>query len=104
MSVQNKYSLTDRQWEDEVAWTRENGIAFIPWYPLDAGALENKDLQRIAKKYDSSVYQIAIAWLLAHSNNILPIPGTSSVSHLKENTQASAIELEEEDLRTLEGL
>ncbi|WP_116106854.1 aldo/keto reductase [Lewinella sp. IMCC34191] len=104
VSVQNKYSLTDRQWEDEVTWTRENNIAFIPWYPLDAGALENKDLQRIAKKYDSSVYQIALAWLLAHSDNILPIPGTSSVSHLKENTQAAAIELEDEDVRTLDSL
>ncbi|PPK85479.1 aryl-alcohol dehydrogenase-like predicted oxidoreductase [Neolewinella xylanilytica] len=104
VSVQNKYSLTDRQWEDEVKWTRENGIGFIPWYPLDAGALENKDLQRIAKKYDSSVYQIAIAWLLAHSDNILPIPGTSSVSHLKENTQAAAIELDDEDVKTLDDL
>ncbi|THH39797.1 aldo/keto reductase [Neolewinella litorea] len=104
VSVQNKYSLTDRQWEDEVAWTRENNIAFIPWYPLDAGALENQDLQRIAKKYDSSVYQIAIAWLLAHSDNILPIPGTSSVDHLRENTRAASIELEEEDVRTLDEL
>ena len=104
VSVQNKYSLTDRQWEDEVEWTRENGIGFIPWYPLDAGALENKDLQRIAKKYDSSVYQIALAWLLAHSDNILPIPGTSSVNHLRENTQAAAIELDPEDVTTLDGL
>ena len=104
VSVQNKYSLTDRQWEDEVAWTRDNGIAFIPWYPLDAGALENKDLQAIAKKYDSSVYQIALAWLLAHSDNILPIPGTSSVAHLRENTKAAAIELEASDIETLDGL
>ena len=104
VSVQNKYSLTDRQWEGEVEWTRENGIGFIPWYPLDAGALENKDLQRIAKKYDSSVYQIALAWLLAHSDNILPIPGTSSVNHLRENTQAAAIELDPEDVTTLDGL
>ena len=104
VSVQNKYSLTDRQWEDEVKWTRENGIGFIPWYPLDAGALENKNLQRIAKKYDSSVYQIALAWLLTHSDNILPIPGTSSVSHLRENTAAAAIELDEEDVRTLDNL
>ncbi|NJB86217.1 aryl-alcohol dehydrogenase-like predicted oxidoreductase [Lewinella marina] len=104
VSVQNKFSLTDRQWADEVAWTRENDIAFIPWYPLDAGALENPELQRIARKYDSSIYQIAIAWLLAHSDNILPIPGTSSVKHLKENTRAAAIDLEEEDLQTLNDL
>lgn len=104
VSVQNKYSLTDRQWEDEVAWTRENDIAFIPWYPLDAGALENDDLKRIAKKYDSSVYQIALAWLLTHSDNILPIPGTSSVDHLRENTKAATIELEAEDIKLLDGL
>ncbi len=104
VSVQNKYSLTDRQWEDEVTWTREHNIAFIPWYPLDAGALENKDLQRIAKKYDSSVYQIALAWLLTHSDNILPIPGTSSVDHLRENTKAATIELEAEDIKLLDGL
>ncbi|WP_116126043.1 aldo/keto reductase [Lewinella sp. IMCC34183] len=104
VSVQNKYSLTDRQWEDEVAWTRENDIAFIPWYPLDAGALENEILQKIAKKYDSSVYQIALAWLLAHSDNILPIPGTSSVAHLKENTRAAAINLDAEDVQALDKI
>ena len=101
VSVQNKFSLTDRKWQDEVDWTREQGIGFIPWYPLDAGALEDKQLQGIAKKYDSTIYQIAIAWLLAHSDNILPIPGTSSVKHLEENMRAAAIELEEEDLAAL---
>ena len=101
VSVQNKFSLTDRQWQDEVDWTRAQGIGFIPWYPLDAGALEDKKLQDIAKKHNSSIYQIALAWLLAHSDNILPIPGTSSVQHLEENMRAAAIELEEEDLKAL---
>ncbi len=104
VSVQNKYSLTDRQWEDEVTWTRDHNIAFIPWYPLDAGALENKQLQAIAGRYDSSVYQIALAWLLAHSDNILPIPGTSSVAHLQENTKAATIELAPEDVEALDKL
>ncbi|MBB4080062.1 aryl-alcohol dehydrogenase-like predicted oxidoreductase [Lewinella aquimaris] len=103
VSVQNKYSLTDRKWEDEVHWTCENNIAFIPWYPLDAGALENKNLQRIAEKHNSSIYQIALAWLLAYSPNILPIPGTSSLDHLKENTQAAATQLDEEDVSLLVG-
>ena len=101
VSVQNKFSLTDRQWQDEVDWTREQGIGFIPWYPLDAGALEDKKLQNIAKKHNSSIYQIALAWLLAHSDNILPIPGTSSVKHLEENMRAAAIELDQEDLEAL---
>ena len=101
VSVQNKYSLTDRQWEDEVEWTRQQGIGFIPWYPLDAGALENDALKKIATKYDATVYQIALAWLLAHSDNILPIPGTSSVEHLRENVGAASIELSPEDVTTL---
>lgn len=104
VSVQNKFSLTDRKWEDEVAWTREQGIGFIPWYPLDAGAMDNETLQRIAKKHDASVYQIALAWLLAHGDNILPIPGTSSVEHLRENTAAAHLELSEEDLAQLSDL
>ena len=104
VSVQNKYSLTDRKWEDEVEWTRDHNIGFIPWYPLDAGAVDNATLKKIAKKHDATVYQIALAWLLAHSENILPIPGTSSVEHLRENTRAAAIELEEEDLSQLADL
>ena len=104
VSVQNKYSLTDRKWEDEVEWTRDNNIGFIPWYPLDAGAVDNDTLKKIAKKHDATVYQIALAWLLAHSENILPIPGTSSVEHLRENTRAAAIELEEADLSQLSDL
>ena len=104
VSVQNKFSVTDRKWQKEVDWTREQGIGFIPWFPLDAGAVENKTLQAIAQKHDTTVYQIALAWLLAHNNNILPIPGTSSVNHLQENTAAAHIQLEEEDLEQLNKL
>ena len=104
VSVQNKFSLTDRQWQSEVDWTREQGIGFIPWYPLDAGAVDNDALQAIAQKHDATVYQIALAWLLAHSNNILPIPGTSSVDHLKQNTAAAQVELDDEDISKLNQL
>lgn len=104
VSVQNKFSLTDRKWQDEVAWTKEQGIGFIPWYPLDSGAVDNKALQAVAKKHEASVYQIALAWLLAHSDNILPIPGTSSVAHLKDNTAAAHIQLDEDDMQKLENL
>ena len=104
VSVQNKFSVTDRKWQKEVDWTHEKGIGFIPWYPLDSGAMDDDTLQSIAKKYDASVYQIALAWLLAHSNNILPIPGTSSVQHLQENTAAAHIQLEKEDLEQLNKL
>ncbi|WPP48806.1 aldo/keto reductase [Catalinimonas niigatensis] len=104
VSVQNKFSLTDRQWQQEVEWTQEQGIAFIPWYPLDSGAVDNDTLQAVAKKHDATVYQIALAWLLAHSDNILPIPGTSSVKHLQENTQAAHIELDKEDMEQLSNI
>ena len=104
VSVQNKFSLTDRQWQSEVEWTRAQGIGFIPWYPLDAGAIDESALQKIADKYEATVYQIALAWLLAHSDNILPIPGTSSVDHLRQNTAAALIELDEADQKQLAGL
>lgn len=104
VSVQNKFSLTERKWQDEVAWTQAQGMGFIPWYPLDSGAVDNDTLQSIAKKHDASVYQIALAWLLAHSDNILPIPGTSSVEHLKDNTGAAHIKLEQDDMKQLNDL
>ncbi len=104
VSVQNKFSLTDRQWQSEVDWTREHNIAFIPWYPLDAGAVDNDTLSAIAQKHEASIYQIALAWLLAHSDNILPIPGTSSVEHLRQNTAAAHIALDEDDMTQLNEL
>lgn len=104
VSVQNKFSLTDRKWQSEVEWTREQNIGFIPWYPLDAGAVDNDTLSSIAQKHEASVYQIALAWLLAHSDNILPIPGTSSVEHLRQNTAAAHIALDDEDMEQLNDL
>ncbi len=104
VSIQNKFSLTDRKWQQEVEWTREQGIGFIPWYPLDAGDVDNATLQAIAKKHEATVYQVALAWLLAHSDNILPIPGTSSVAHLKDNTKAAQIKLDEDDMEQLNRL
>lgn len=104
VSIQNKYSLTERKWEEELHWTATQNIGFIPWYPLDAGAMDHPLLLRLAQKYDASVYQIALAWLLAHSPNMLPIPGTSSVAHLRENTAAAQLELEEEDLAELDAM
>ena len=104
VSVQNKFSLTDRKWQSEVDWTYEQNIAFIPWYPLDAGAVDNDTLSAVAEKHEASVYQIAVAWLLAHRNNIVPIPGTSSVEHLQQNTAAAHIALEEDDVERLNDL
>ena len=101
VSVQNKYNLGERQWEDELDWCAERGIGFIPWYPLSAGSFEHEGLQRVAQRHAASPYQIALAWLLHHKPNLLPIPGTSSVAHLEENLAAANIELSDEDLQEL---
>lgn len=105
VSVQNKYSVDDRKWEAEVAFTRENGIAFIPWYPLGGG---NKEvlakIEAIAKRNNVSAHQLALSWLLHHSENILLIPGTSKVKHLEENYKATELALSTEDMKELNSI
>jgi pyridoxine 4-dehydrogenase len=104
VSVQNLYNVTDRKWEDEVAYCEREGLAFIPWFPLSAGALEHPVLNRIAERHGASVFQIALAWLLEHSPSMLVIPGTSSVGHLEENVTAAEIKLTKQDMRELDDL
>ena len=101
VSVQNRYNFADRQWEEVVDYCDQEKIAFIPWYPLQAGSVKDKTLERIAKEPEATPSQIAIAWLLARSPVMLPIPGTSKVAHLEENVRATAIRLDEEDLVAL---
>ncbi|GAB3168875.1 aldo/keto reductase [Telluribacter humicola] len=105
VSVQNMYSVDNRKWENELKYCEQNDMAFIPWYPLGGGNVEamNK-LDRIAKKHNASVHQLALSWLLHHSPNILLIPGTSKVKHLEENYQAASISLDQEDLDELNAL
>ncbi|MDR6944541.1 aldo/keto reductase [Mucilaginibacter pocheonensis] len=105
VSVQNMYSVDNRKWEAELQYTREHGIAFIPWYPLGGGNVQGEQiLQRVADKYSATIHQIALSWLLHHSPNILLIPGTSSVEHLEENMKAADIALTENDILQLEAL
>jgi aryl-alcohol dehydrogenase-like predicted oxidoreductase len=102
VSVQNRYNLTDRQWEAEVDYSEREGLAFLPWFPLAAGALdESGPLARVARRHGGTAYQIALAWLLDRSPAMLVIPGTSSVSHLEENVRAAEIQLTPEDLEEL---
>ena len=99
-SVQNKYNLADRAYDDVVEYCEREGIAFIPWYPLGAGALTgNAALTRVAVK--RRTMQVALAWLLARSPAMVPIPGTSSVVHLQENVDAARLRLDEQDLSEL---
>lgn len=104
VSVQNKYSLDFRKWEDELAYCERTGLAFIPWNPINAGNLEIRDsLKQIAERHNATENQIALSWLLHKSPNILLIPGTSKVAHLEENLKAAAIELMPEEVEELEG-
>jgi len=97
-TVQNRYNVAHRDDEDVLQACEEYGIGFIPWYPLGAGNLGDlaEALDDVAAAHDATRRQIAIAWLLEHSNVTLPIPGTSSVEHLEENVAASGIELTDE--------
>src|SRR6266571_2238279 len=88
VSVQNRYSFADREWDYVVDYCQRNRIAFIPWFPLGAGTVSGKILERIAEVRDKKPIQVALAWLLKRSPVMLPIPGTSSLEHLEENVQA----------------
>jgi pyridoxine 4-dehydrogenase len=101
-SVQNLYNLGERKWENVLDFTDEQGLAFIPWYPLASGPEKMEDkIKSIAEKHDATTAQIALAWLLKRSPNILLIPGTKSVQHLQENLKAANIELSDEEYETL---
>jgi len=95
VSVQNKYSLGDRKHEDVLGHCEREGIAFIPWYPLDAGKLAEAGgpVDEAAERLGATHAQVALAWLLRHASNILLIPGTSSVEHLEENTAAAELDI-----------
>jgi pyridoxine 4-dehydrogenase len=102
VSVQNLYNLGNRQWEEVLDYTARRNMAFIPWFPLASGPDKMQDaIGAIARKNNATVAQIALAWLLKRSPNILLIPGTSSLEHLQENLDAGKITLSEEDFETL---
>jgi pyridoxine 4-dehydrogenase len=111
VSVQDKFSVIDREFAPELELSRDRGLAFIPFFPLGsafqggpAKLAENEVLQRIAAAHDATPTQIALAWLLAQGDHVLLIPGTSSLTHLEENVAAADIELTSDDLATLHGL
>jgi len=102
-TVQNQYNLVDRDHEDVLEACESAGIGFIPYFPIGAGDLDEKAdiVDDVAGAHDASRYQIALAWLLGRSDVTLPIPGTSSVEHLRENVAASQIDLSEDELARL---
>ncbi|MDT3434210.1 aldo/keto reductase [Haloarcula sp. 1CSR25-25] len=101
-TVQNQYNVAHRDDEDVLEACENYGIGFIPWFPLGAGDLGDVDgIEEIAGRHDATPYQIALAWLLGHSDVTLPIPGTSSLDHLEQNVAAGAIDLTDEELARL---
>ena len=104
VSVQNRYSFADREWDYVVDYCERNGIAFIPWFPLAEGRVAGEVLDQTAQAHGASRTQIALAWLLQRSPIMLPIPGTSSVEHLEQNVAAASLRLTEEEYRRLSGV
>jgi pyridoxine 4-dehydrogenase len=102
VSVQNRYSLTAQDSEEVLKKCEHDGLAFIPWFPLDAGGMSEDVIEEVARRHDATPMQVALVWLLQHSPATLPIPGTSKASHLEENVAAAALELSDDDLARLE--
>ncbi len=104
VSVQNRYSFADREWDYVVDYCEQNRIVFIPWFPLGAGKVAQQTVQRVADAHGAKPMQVALAWLLQRSPLTLPIPGTSSVEHLEENMLAGSLRLTEEEFAELAGV
>lgn len=100
-SVENRYNIGSRIWEAVLEYCNDNKIAFIPWFPLDAGRTDSLKALEIADRNNASIRQIALRWLYQHSNNILLIPGTANVEHLEENMKVASIELTDSDMKEL---
>jgi pyridoxine 4-dehydrogenase len=102
VSVQNEYNIGNRKSENVLAACEKAGIVFIPWYPLGAGrALRSSAVKRVGARLGATSAQVALAWLLARSPVMLPIPGTSSLAHLEENAASAALRLSSEDIAVL---
>src|SRR5579862_5430270 len=101
VSVQNRYSFADREWDYVVNYCERSGIVFIPWFPLGAGKVAGMLLEKIANAHNKTPKQVALAWLLMRSPVMLPIPGTSSIEHLEENLGAASLQLTDEEFELL---
>jgi pyridoxine 4-dehydrogenase len=104
VSVQNRYSFADREWDYVVDYCERNGIVFIPWFPLGAGRIAGEVLDQVAQAHHSGPTQVALAWLLERSSVMLPIPGTSSIEHLGQNVAAACLRLNDEEYEKLAGV
>ena len=106
VSVQNRYNVADRSSEEVLEVCAEQGLGFLPWFPLATGDLTRQDgaLDEVARAHSATPAQVALAWLLHRAPVTLPIPGTSSVAHFEENLQAAELELTDEELQRLDAV
>ena len=109
VSVQNRYSLADRRHEQTLTWCEQRNVAFLPWYPMAAGKLLKPDhpfsqiFAQLARRYNATPAKLSLAWLLHRSPVILPIPGTSKLTHLEENVAAASLEIGPDEWAQLEA-
>lgn len=96
VSVQNRYSFADREWDFVVDYCEKHGIGFMPWAPLAQNRFGNEALEEAARQLNATPMQVGLAWLLKRAKNILPIPGTSKVAHVEENIAAASLHLPDE--------
>jgi aryl-alcohol dehydrogenase-like predicted oxidoreductase len=102
VSVQNEYNLGNRSSEDVLKACERLGIAFLPWFPLGSGEVIKKEkVKAIARKHHATGAQVALAWLLAKSPVMLPIPGTKDLEHLEQNVAAAQLKLSPEEMKDL---
>jgi len=105
VSVQNQYNIGNRRWEKTLTYCEKEGLGFMPWSPIGGNrGLKDNALEAAARDYHASVVQLALAWLLHRSPVMLPIPGTSSVTHLEENMAAAKLKLTAEDWKRVDAI
>jgi pyridoxine 4-dehydrogenase len=104
VSVQNRYSFNDREWDFVLDYCEQQGIAFLPWGPMAQGRQANDAVEKIANDRGATTAVVSLAWLLCRSPVVLPIPGTGSVKHLEENVSAAAFTLSDEEFATLKAV
>lgn len=105
VTVQNRYNVTDRKWENTLNYCEKEKIGFMPWAPVGGTrGMSNAALEKAAKDHGVTVYQLGLAWLLHRSPVMLPIPGTSSLAHLEENMAAAKLKLTPDDWKRIDAL
>ncbi len=104
VSVQNRYSFSDREWDFVLNYCEEQGIAFLPWGPMAQGRQANAAVEKIARERGTTTAVVSLAWLLRRSPVVIPIPGTGSVIHLEENVSAAAFKISDEEFAALNAV